>query len=165
MGKFSKPLKDKAVQSFINGAGGTLDPEYTDTNINTNKNASIATDTDIDKNIVLGINHGFESNTDTNIISHINTSSNASITTNTIHATNTKQNTNINTNVDKQFSWQSYNKKALHKNVFNLRINDYYHEVIKSMAVPEEGISMQNIIRDILLRELDKIVNKKEQSN
>jgi hypothetical protein len=55
-----------------------------------------------------------------------------------------------------KFPWSNYNKKSVKKKVFNLKINDYYLEVIRHLSNPEEGISMQNIVQEIIIKELDK---------
>jgi hypothetical protein len=67
--------------------------------------------------------------------------------------------TSIDTNT---YPWQTHNKKSIKKKLFNLKINDYYLEVIRYLANPEEGVSMQNVIQEILIKELDKKVKEIE---
>lgn len=68
-------------------------------------------------------------------------------------------NSNINADI---YPWQKHNKKSVRKKVFNLKINDYYLEAIRYLANPEEGVSMQNIVQEILIKELDKRIKEAE---
>ena len=57
--------------------------------------------------------------------------------------------------------WERFDRKATAKNVFNLRLNDYYLAIIRHLAEQEEEISMQRVCKRILLPELEKRVGAK----
>lgn len=82
---------------------------------------------------------------------------------------NTSVNTNINISVDANHNIDTenellvlskHNPRSVKKKAFNLRLNDYYLEVIRYLSNPDEGISMQSIIQDIVIKELDKKVTQ-----
>jgi hypothetical protein len=54
--------------------------------------------------------------------------------------------------------WERFDRKATAKNVFNLRLNDYYLAIIRHLANQEEDSSMQRVCKRILLPELEKRV-------
>ena len=56
--------------------------------------------------------------------------------------------------------WEQFDRKATAKNVFNLRLNDYYLAIIRHLAEQEEDSSMQRVGKRILLPELEKRVGK-----
>ena len=61
------------------------------------------------------------------------------------------------------FPWQEWNKKSVRpKKQFILKINQYYHTALTYFAKPEEGLSMQKIINEILIPVLDKKIEKEE---
>jgi len=53
--------------------------------------------------------------------------------------------------------WDEFNKNAVKpKKQFILKLNEYYHSALHYLSNPEEGESMQKIVNDILIPELDK---------
>lgn len=67
-------------------------------------------------------------------------------------------NSSINTDIIKDIF--KYNKRAMRKKVMNLRLNDYYATALKALSKPEEGISMQDIMYDIISSGLDKKIDE-----
>jgi hypothetical protein len=57
--------------------------------------------------------------------------------------------------------WEQFDRKATAKNVFNLRLNDYYLNILRHLAEQEEDGSMQRVCKRILLPELDKRAGSK----
>jgi len=57
--------------------------------------------------------------------------------------------------------WEQFDCKATAKNVFNLRLNDYYLAIIRHLAEQEEDSSMQRVCKRILLPELEKRVGRR----
>lgn len=69
----------------------------------------------------------------------------------------------IDTHID--MSWKQYNKNAVKpKKQFILKLNEYYHSALQYLSNPEEGISMQKIINEIIIPELDKKIRDIESS-
>ena len=61
----------------------------------------------------------------------------------------------IDTHID--MPWEKFNKNAIKpKKQFILKLNEYYHSALHYLSNPEEGESMQKIVNDILIPELDK---------
>lgn len=58
-------------------------------------------------------------------------------------------------------SWAGFNRKATAKNLFNLRLNDYYLEILRHLAKVDDETSMQKIVKEILLPELERRVAEK----
>jgi hypothetical protein len=81
-----------------------------------------------------------------------NTDSNTSININT--------DSHINTNIDLIKEALKYNKRAMRKKVMNLRLNDYYATALKALSKPEEGISMQDVMYNIISSGLDKKIDE-----
>jgi hypothetical protein len=66
-------------------------------------------------------------------------------------------NTHIDTYTDMHFPWEEFNKNAVKpKKQFILKLIEYYHSALHYLSNPEEGESMQKIVNDILIPELDK---------
>ena len=63
----------------------------------------------------------------------------------------------IDTHIDIDMPWEEFNKNAIKpKKQFILKLNEYYHSALHYLSNPEEGESMQKIVNDILIPELDK---------
>jgi len=52
--------------------------------------------------------------------------------------------------------WEAFRKKETARNIFNLRINNYYLAILRYLAEQDEDVSMQGIVKEILLPELEK---------
>lgn len=56
-----------------------------------------------------------------------------------------------------QCPWERFSKKATAKNIFNLRLNDYYLAILRHLAAHDEDRSMQQIVKEIVLPELERL--------
>lgn len=159
MGKFTRTVaKPRSADEFVQNAGEmpikltALD--HTNTGINTKQNNAPGTaygtsmNTGIDTDTGSDINSGIDidSDTDTNI--HTNTGIGMNANTNT--GINTKRSR------ARAKAWENYKRKATAKNIFNLRLNDYYLAILRHLADQDDETSMQQIVKDILLPELEK---------
>ena len=59
--------------------------------------------------------------------------------------------------------WEKHNPRSVKRNVFNIRINTYYHEALRHFSNPEEGISMQQVARQLLQKGLDELIDKNKK--
>jgi len=55
--------------------------------------------------------------------------------------------------------WDGMNPKAASKNVFNLRLNDYYWTMLRHLAEKTDK-PLQQVVKESLLPELEKKANK-----
>jgi hypothetical protein len=56
--------------------------------------------------------------------------------------------------------WDRFDRRATAKHYFNLRLNDYYYEILKHLANQDPEVSMQKIVKRILLPELERLVGE-----
>lgn len=56
-----------------------------------------------------------------------------------------------------------YNKKSIKKKFFSIRINEYYLTALKLLSNPEEGISIQKIIRGFIEKGVDKLLKSRSK--
>ena len=80
-----------------------------------------------------------------------------------ISGSNTNTNTNINSGIDIRDILSSYNPNDIKKKSFNLRINQYYIEALRYFSKPDEGVSMQAVLQEIVTKELDKRIKASEK--
>jgi hypothetical protein len=59
--------------------------------------------------------------------------------------------------VSRERPWERFSKKATAKGVFNLRLNDYYLSILRHLAAQDEDKSMQQIVKAVLLPELERM--------
>lgn len=52
--------------------------------------------------------------------------------------------------------WSASDRKATAKNLFNLRLNGYYLDMLRYLASLDEDTSMQLLVKEILLPELER---------
>ncbi|MDA0910830.1 MAG: hypothetical protein O2809_04640 [Proteobacteria bacterium] len=65
--------------------------------------------------------------------------------------------------INSEMPWLQYNKNAVKpKKQFILKLNDYYHSALTHFSNPEEGVSMQKIVNDILIPALDEMIKLEE---
>ena len=86
---------------------------------------------------------------------------------NIINGTNIDSDTHSDIHIDihNDMPWKKYNKNAVKpKKQFILKLNEYYHSTLQYLSNPEEGISMQKIINEILIPELDKKIREIESN-
>ena len=63
------------------------------------------------------------------------------------------------------FPWNECNKNSVRpKKQFILKINQYYHSALTYFSNPEEGLSMQKIVNEILIPGLDKKIKEAERN-
>jgi hypothetical protein len=86
----------------------------------------------------------------------------------TVVDTDTETNTSINTSPNiivqktkksspkRDKPWEAFRKKETARNIFNLRINNYYLAILRHLAQQDEDVSMQGIVKEILLPELER---------
>lgn len=55
-------------------------------------------------------------------------------------------------------SLKGLNRRSIRKKQFPIRLNEYYTTALKILANPEEGLSMQKIVRGILEKEIDRLL-------
>jgi hypothetical protein len=53
---------------------------------------------------------------------------------------------------------ESSNPRSIKRKVFNVRLNAYYLEALRSFSKPEEGVSMQKVAREIIEKGLDEMI-------
>ena len=72
--------------------------------------------------------------------------------------TDTNTDISINTSTDTSITdiLSEYNPNDIRKKSFNLRINQYYMEALRYFSKPDEGVSMQSVLQEIVMKELDK---------
>ncbi|WP_192485234.1 MULTISPECIES: hypothetical protein [Cysteiniphilum] len=69
----------------------------------------------------------------------------------------------IHSDLQIKLPWLNHNKNAVKpKKQFILKLNDYYHSALTHFSNPEEGVSMQKIVNDILIPALDEMIEKEE---
>ena len=77
--------------------------------------------------------------------------------------TNASINTNTDTSTSIKDILSEYNPNDIQKKNFNLRINQYYIEALRYFSKPEEGISMQAVLQEIVINELNKRIKATEK--
>jgi hypothetical protein len=90
---------------------------------------------------------------------------------NNVHKDDIGINNDTNTNIDdiaptvkivekKYVINDGRNPRSIKRKVFNVRLNAYYLEALRSFSNPEEGTSMQKVAREILEKGLDEMLLK-----
>ncbi len=68
---------------------------------------------------------------------------------------------NISLNVNTKKLRLESSPKSIKRRVFNMRLNNYYLQALEQLSHHDEGISMQQIAREILEKGLDALIKSK----